>query len=405
MTSLPVAHSDRAHSILGASASHRWLNCPGSVAMTEHAPERGETKYTAEGTVAHEVAEMALRSGLDPTVYVGKKIDGIKVTKEMALAVGVYVDKVRAMEKSLGVEALLEVRFSLDKLGPPVDMFGTADCVLWDEERKHLHVLDFKYGQGVVVEADNNPQLLTYALGAVLAMEKKPEVITVWIVQPRAPHPDGVVRDFTLSWGALVEFRHELLERAHACFEPNAPLNVGDWCRFCPASAACPAQQEYAVTVVQDAFVADQDPQLPEPETLTDEQIDIVLGAAPHITAWFHAVERYVKLKLEAGEDRPGWKLVAKRAQRTWLRSPEEVVKQLTALGLPEEELWKEPELLSPAQVEKLLRREGVDVPPDLIEKKSSGTNVVPQSDPRPQVIPTDLGEVFTAADAATEEE
>jgi hypothetical protein len=397
MSNLPVAHGDRAHSILGASSSKRWINCPGSVALTEAVGKDTTTKYAAEGTVAHEVAEMALRSGLDPVVYVGKRIDGVKVTKEMALAVGVYVDKVRSMAASYGMEPLLEVQFSLAPLNPPVDMFGTADCVFPVKARKHLDVLDYKHGQGVVVEAEGNTQLLTYALGAVLEVGWKPETVTVWIIQPRAPHVDGTVREWTVTWEELVEFRHMLMEHAHACFQPDAPLTVGDWCRFCPASASCPAQQEYAVTVVQDAFVADEAPQLPEPEMLSDEQINIVLEAAPHITSWFRAVERFVKKGLEAGHENPDWKLVAKRAQRTWLREDEEVVKQLTGLGLPESELWKEPELISPAQAEKLLRREGVDVPPDLVKKQSSGTNVVHMSDPRPQVIPTELGEVFNA--------
>jgi hypothetical protein len=397
MKNLPVAHSERAHSILGASSSHRWINCPGSVAMAEAVGTDTTTKYAAEGTVAHEVAEMALRSGLDPVVYVGKRIDGIKVTKEMALAVGVYVDKVRAMAESYGVEPMLEVQFSLAPLNPPVDMFGTADCVFPVKERKHIDVLDYKHGQGVVVEAEGNPQLLTYALGTVLEVGWKPETVTVWIVQPRAVHSDGTVREYTVTWDELVEFRHMLMRHAHACFEEDAPINVGEWCRFCPASAACPAQQEYAVATVQDAFVADAAPTLPEPEFLTDEQIDLVLATAPHITNWFRAVEKYVQGKLVEGEERPGWKLVNKRATRKWQRADKEVVKQLTGLGLSDEELWEPQVLLSPAKVEKLLRREGVDLPPDLVSKESSGYNVVPESDPRPQAVPTQLADAFTA--------
>lgn len=403
---LPVAHSDREHSILGASSSHRWMNCPGSVALTEAMGEYDTTtRYAREGTVAHEVAEMALRSGLDPLVYVGKKIDGIKVTKEMALAVGVYVDKVRSMAESYGVEPLLEVRFNLDRLDPPVAMFGTADCVFPVKERRHIDVLDYKHGQGVVVEATNNPQLLTYGLGAVLELGWKPDTITVWIIQPRAPHPDGTVRDFTVTWDELVAFRHELMERAHACFDFNAPLVVGDWCRFCPASAVCPAQEEYAVEQIQTAFTAEPEP-LPEPDMLTDEQVELVLRSKDHITTWFRAVERYVREKLEQGEQRPGWKLVAKRANRKWAREPKEVQKQLRRLGLFKRDIYAEAPLLSPAQIEKLLRREGVDIPPDLITRESSGYNLVPEEDPRPQIIPTQIADVFTAdPDGSTDEE
>ena len=397
---LPVLHNERAHSILGASASGRWMNCPGSIALTEALGNPDTTTpYAAEGTVAHEVAEMSLRSGLDPLVYVGKKIDGIKVTKEMALAVGVYVDKVRSMSESLGVEPMLEVQFSLDKLdpSPPVPMFGTCDCALPDLKRRHLHILDYKHGQGVVVEATNNPQLLTYALGAVLEIGKRFDFITIWIIQPRASHPDGTVREFTVDWDSLVEFRHLLLSKAHACFDENAPLCVGDWCRFCPASPVCTKQQEHAVATVQDAFMADALPELPEPEMLSDDELELVLRTSDHITDWFRRVAAHTKAALERGEEREGWKLVAKRANREWARSVGEVVKQLTALGLDEdEELWAKAKLISPAQVETLLRREGVDVPPDLVKKESSGTNMVPAEDPRPQVVPTTLAEVFT---------
>lgn len=403
MNTLPVAHSDRAHSILGASASSRWLNCPGSVALTEQVPERGDTKYSAEGTVAHEVAELALREGVDPLMYVGKRIDGIMVTKEMALAVGMYVDKVNTLGQSVGVEPMIEVRFSLAKLGPPVDMFGTADCVVPDRERSHLHVLDYKHGQGVVVEAANNPQLMTYALGAVLALEERFNQITVWIVQPRAPHRDGVVREWTFSWDELVDFRKRLIAGAEACFEEDAPLAVGSWCRFCPASALCPAQKEHAVVTVQDAFVADAAPELPAPPTLTEEELAVVLEHADHIMDWLRSVQAYVRQQKEDGHVLvDSWKLIEKRANRAWSKEEEQVVADLADVGLTPEDLYVK-KLLSPAQVEKLLRREGHQIPDGLVERVVNGYNLVPSSDPRPEAVPSNVVEVFTAeADAST---
>jgi hypothetical protein len=369
------------------------MACPGSIGLSATIPEHDTTTvYAAEGTAAHELAEMSLREGVDPLMYVGKRIDGIGVTKEMALAVGMYVDKVQALAESCGAEPQLEVRFSLAKLrdpGPPVPMFGTADCVVYDEGRNHLHVMDYKHGRGIVVEAEENSQLMLYALGAVLQLGVKPDRITVWIVQPRAPHREGVVRDFTFSWERMIDFRHEL--------EADAPLAVGDHCRFCPAQAVCPAQKDYALVVAQDMFEVEPTPEsLPAPDTLTVEDMNVVLDHAPMIESWLRACRAYVQEKLERGEDHPEWKLVAKRATRKW-KDEAEAQEVLRDLGIEEHDLI-ETKTISPAQAEKLLRREGVEVPPHLIKKDSSGNTLAPDSDPRPAAedlftVETETGE------------
>lgn len=383
-------HQDRAHSILGASKAKQWIKCPGSIALAEAMPEYDTTTaYAAEGTVAHELAELALREHVDPLMYVGKRIDGIRVTKEMALAVGMYVDKVNALAEGFGVEPQLEVRFSLDRLNPPVPMFGTGDCVIMDAKHNHMHVLDYKHGRGVVVEAEKNPQLMYYALGAVLELEVKPDKITTWIVQPRAEHRDGTVRDYTFTWEELVEFRHMLLDAARRTQEPDAPLAVGDWCRFCPAKALCPAQKEYAVTVAQDMFEVDAPPELPAPDMLTEDELTTVLDHANMIEGWFRACRAFVQEKLENGEEHTGYKLVPKRAQRKW-KDEAEAQEVLRELGIEGHDLIVT-STISPAQAEKLLRREGVEVPPHLIVKESSGNTLAPDSDPRDAVDATEL--------------
>jgi hypothetical protein len=373
------------------------MACPGSIALSATIPDHDTTTvYAAEGTAAHELAEMSLREGVDPLMYVGKRIDGIGVTKEMALAVGMYVDKVNALAKSCNTEPQLEVRFSLARLkdpAPPVPMFGTADCVVYDEERNHIHVMDYKHGRGIVVEAEENSQLMLYALGAILQLGVKPDHITVWIVQPRAPHRDGVVRDYTFGWDRMKEFRHELLDAAWATQEPDAPLAVGDWCRFCPAQAICTAQKDYAVVVAQDLFEVDT-PSLPAPDALTEEDMNTVLEHAPMIESWFRACRAFVQEKLERGEEHPEWKLVAKRATRKW-KDEAEAREVLRELGIEEHDLITT-STISPAQAEKLLRRDGVEVPPHLVEKKSSGNTLAPDSDPRDAV---DAVELFTVED------
>lgn len=387
-----------AHAILGASSADRWMNCPGSVQLAESLPEQDTTtKYAAEGTVAHAAGYLSLRMGVDPVMYVGKKIDGMKVTMEMALAVGVYVDKVNTLSKSSNAEPKLEVQFSLERLNPKEPMFGTADCVIWDELTAHLHVLDYKHGQGVVVEAVDNVQLQYYALGAVLELKVKPRQVTVWIIQPRAPHRDGTVRDWTFGWDHLIEYRHELMTAAYRTREDGAPLVIGDHCRFCPASAVCPAQREHAMLVVQDAFTAEvETPDLPEPEMLTEAELGTVMDHSDHIMDWLRSVQTYVRKEKEAGHPGlPGWKLIEKRANRKWTN--EVTAKQeLRGMGFLVRDIT-EKKLVSPAKVEVLLRREGKDIPAGLVKRESSGYNLVPASDPRPEAVPTQIEEVFNA--------
>lgn len=398
-----INHKARAHSILGASGAHRWMKCPGSVLLAKTTPEHdGDNFYAREGTAAHELAEKCLRHDTDPAMYVGQKIGGILVTTEMASAVGIFVDRVRTMVESSGAEPWIEVRGSLEELdlptapdGSEVDMFGTSDVALFDELRgKHLHVLDYKHGQGIVVEAEGNVQLLYYALTTVLNRKIKPRKITVWIIQPRASHPLGIIREWTIQWEDLVRFKNELMEAAYATQQLDAPLCAGSWCRYCPASAVCPEQYANAVATVGDAFTADaveHPAELPEPETLDDETINRVLLAAPMIEDWFKGCRDFASKRCARGTPVPGWKLVAKKSPRRWVDA-ERAGAHLQELGINEDTLFTK-KLLSPRQAEIALRREGVEIPKDLITSESSGENLVVETDPRPAVTP--VAEVF----------
>jgi len=395
MTNLPIV-SPEEHAVLGGSSCYRWMACAGSVQLAEKIPEHDTTtKYAAEGTVAHALAEMSLRMGVDPEMYVGKKIDGHKITLEMALAVGVYVDRIRTFGPVKPDN--IEVAVSLQRLHPKEPMFGTLDYWDYDDLTSHLHIFDYKHGQGVVVEAKDNPQLQYYALGAVLTLGIRPREITVWIIQPRAPHRDGIVRDWTFDWDHLVAFRHEVMTAAYATREPDAPLVVGEHCRFCPASAICPAQKANALTVVQDAFMAeDEEPQLPYPAYLSESELEIVLRHSEHVMAWLRAVQRYAREEKEAGHPgAEGWKLIEKRANRQWI--DEAVAKaELRGTGFRVKDI-AETKLKSPAKIEVLLRRKGREIPDGLVKRESSGYNLVPDSDPRPGAVPTQIAEVFTA--------
>jgi hypothetical protein len=408
-------HQEQAHAILGASAAYRWMACPGSVRLSKEVGfEDTSSPYAREGTAAHAVAEKCLSSGLDPEFYVGQRIEGIEVTREMASAVRVYVDRVRMVAEAAQTDPLVEVRFDLSTggpdgkgLDPPEPMFGTADAVVWDElHGKHLWIMDYKHGQGIAVEAENNPQLQYYALGAVLALGVKPRKVTVVIVQPRATHRDGIIRDWTFEWEDLVAFKERLMVAAYETEKEDAPLAVGPWCKFCPAKAQCPAQYDHAVETAQQEFAVIEAPDesldttgsLPAPHLLTENELLEVLDKADYVMDWLRSVQKYADEKLESGAELPGWKLVAKRANRKW-NNEEDVVSYLKAVPGLEPDDYLPRKLLSPRQVELLLKRIGADMPGDLTNRDVTGYNRVPADDPREAIAPP--GSEFAANEPA----
>lgn len=372
----------QAHAAHGASKAARWMRCPGSINLSEGIAET-TSRYATEGTAAHDLVERCLHDGVDASSFVGSTIPVgdtmVPATEEMAAAVQVFVDHVESL--TTDTRPLLETRFDLAPLDPPAPMFGTADVVIWREAESHLHVLDYKHGVGVSVDATGNEQLLMYALGAVVHLGIVPEHITVWIGQPRGHHADGPIRCWTLDWATLVDFKRELFLAAAATLAPDAPLNPGSWCRFCPALPTCPAQRAEATAVTRSSFdvpgpVAPD--ALPAPERLSVEDISLVLDKADIVARWLKSVQVYAHKLLERGEEVPGYKLIAGRGgNRRWIDA-ELAGRYLAGRKLKVNERHTR-KLISPAQAEKLL----TDVPQRLWERPAGRTKVVPDSDAR----------------------
>jgi hypothetical protein len=376
------------HSTLGASKAERWMNCPGSVRLEAGLPDQ-TSEYAKEGTAAHSLAERALGKELDCNVWLETEIEGVLVTEEMCDAVQVFVDHVRGRRFVLQAGATLptmyiEHRFDLTPLNPPGPMFGTSDVTLWEPATKTLEILDYKHGRGVAVDATENPQLLYYALGAVVELKVRPERIAVTIVQPRGSHPAGIIRRYELGFDELVAFKKELFERAVATTAPDAPLKAGGHCKFCKALATCPAQKEQAVAVAQAEFDSPFAAP-PAPELLTLDELDVVLRHADQLEDWLGAVRQHVIRQLDAGIEVPGWKLVPKRAMRRWA-DEEQATRMLESMLLDDAYTKK---LLTVAQAEKALKTYGTKLPERLVTKESSGFNLAPASDPRTAALPS----------------
>jgi hypothetical protein len=276
-----------------------------------------------------------------------------------------------------------EIEQRLDLRAVHKDIFGTGDFISYHAESQNLVVVDFKYGKGVPVDVDGNEQLLTYALGAALRYHNRGLAgIELCVVQPRCPHPSGPVRIATYDSVDLLEFRAELAAAAKATEAPDAPLAAGDWCRFCPAAAVCPTLRQRATAIAEDEFgVADV-------SGLSAEKIGEILKEASLLKDWIKRVEAYAQSEAQHGRLPSGFKLVAKRATRKW-RSQEDARTYLASvLDLNEDQIFAEPKMRSPAQIEAVIGKKRKGEIADLVEAVSSGANLVPIEDSRPELKP-----------------
>lgn len=367
------------------------MKCPGSVRLSKGIPNISSS-FAQEGTRAHAVAELSLTKNVDPETFVGMTLEGGVVDEEMADFVRVFTNHCNRLRGLPGVQSWVEKRFNLAALNPPAPMFGTGDFVAYDPAIYELYVDDLKYGQGVVVEVEDNPQLLYYALGGALSMPVGTRIdkVTVTIVQPRGAHSDGPIRSFTIDYLELLAFAGELLTFAKATTLPDAPLSAGSHCRFCPASGACPEQRNRAQLAAQSDFSAEFVP--PVPSVIPDEQYFAMLGQLHILDDWMKAMRARAQGMLDRGDTVPGFKLVAKRAQRKWNDS-EAVSAWLLSRGNTADEIYEPADLKSPAQIEKLVGKK--NLPADYVNKVSSGLSMVSDTDPRPAVVLT-LGHEFS---------
>lgn len=265
---------------------------------------------------------------------------------------------------------LVEHRFDLSSIYP--GCFGTADAVVWNPNTRLLTVTDLKYGAGIPVEVENNVQLLYYALGALVSLKFPAKEVEIVVVQPRCPHSAGPVRRWRISAVDLLEFEANLVGYAKATEAPDAPLVPGDHCQFCRAEATCPALKEVATALAVRDF---------SPAKAYDPQdLGEVLAKADIIANWVSAVRAFAYAEAQRGREIPGWKLVAKRPTRKWKEDLNAF--QLHRLfGKPEKDFLCEPDLKSPTQVEKLLKKDEKEKLKHCIVSESSGTKLVRTSE------------------------
>jgi len=364
-----------AHSVLGASSSHRWMHCPASVEMAKKAPKSKGSAFAMEGTAAHELAEMCLLEKKKADHFKGHKIKGFEVNDEMIEAVNLYYDTIRKENKGVTIE--VEKRFNLGWLYP--GMFGTNDACTF--KKGLLRVYDYKHGAGIAVDADDNSQLVYYAIGASYDYKKKKwrddiKEIEMVIIQPRAYHFKGPIRRWRITFQELKEWAKKIVISAKMTNWAEPPMFAGDHCGFCPAAGMCPQLHDNAQVAAKTDF---QD-KIADPKLLTKEQIVDVVNAAKMIRGFLKSCEDLAFNEIMEGKKMPGLKMIRGRGSRRW-EDESEVIK--FAETKTSEELF-DVKLKSPAKLEKLIDKKELE---PYIYKVEGSLKVVPESDKGREII------------------
>lgn len=363
------------HSLIGGSTVKIVMGCPGSLKLREKMPASPENSYMAEGTLCHKVIEHMLSGGSKESTL-KMTYNRVKMTPELYdEKIQVALDLLDEIDPHKEMEYALEQRVSFSAL-PGV--FGTCDLIGRIGDR--AIVLDWKFGDGVIVEAEGNEQGLFYASAAMCELElnwvfdgaKELEII---IVQP----PE--VRRWVTSLISCDNFTRALVKAVQLAESPNAWTQVGEHCRICSAKPICP-EMTGALDRIEYGKLTDLDA---EGIALRLTQIDALEGYA-------NDLKSLASTMLEKGIAVPGWKMVAKRGTRKWA-NPAQAEDKLTELGISP---YAPKELLSPAQAEKELKKVKKNLPDGLTVVISSGDTLVPESDPRPAVL--QIGKQLSAA-------
>lgn len=370
-----------AHSHLSASSAERWFNCPGSVSLCKQVPPLPNTSYSLEGTEAHSMLEDWLQNFYQNNI--APKPD---VNVDMENAVDIAYKYITGIFPKNDGKILLEHRFDLSFVHK--GMFGTSDFTGYKDGT--LYVIDYKHGKGVPVDAYKNKQLMYYALGAINYFKpKRSEIVKMVIIQPRCEGQD--IKEFEMKVSELILWQQTLREAAILADSNNAPLKAGKHCRWCAASALCPAMANDLFPKVSTTKVSSLDKkELPVAQTLTKEQLSFIVQHKPIIEGWLEACHSFAQSLAYSGETLPGLKLVKKRTHRKW-KDEENVIKELDNLGI---DIYAPRKLKTPAQMEKL-KLVDPSVLNSLIEVSDTSLSLVPENDKREGVAPAAPEDLF----------
>lgn len=390
-----MGHAERAHALLSASGAHRWLVCTPSAKLEEGFPDT-TSEAAKEGTLAHELAELKARHYFYTPDF-GKKKYTTRANKlkkenlwkdEMERYTDEYLDYLKVTALNLNTAPYVAIEQKLDLGNWIPEGFGTADCVM--VYGNTVHVFDFKYGKGVQVDAEQNPQMMLYALGAYAAykMLYPIEQICMTIVQPRIDH----VSEWTCTLEELLSFGEKVKEKAALAIEGKGEYHPDEKaCRFCRAKAQCRARSDFNV---KKAFNIGEMPPL-----ISAEEAGKRLQELQDVVKYQKDLQEWALSECLAGKDVPGWKAVEGRSVRDW-SDMDAAFDKLIESEMTMEEMLYEKKPLTLAQVEKLIgKKDFQDTVGEFVVKKSGKPTLVKESDKREAIT-----NIVTAEEAFKEE-
>ena len=362
-----MAHENRAHAVLSASASKRWLNCTPSAKLNAEISDI-TTEYAKEGTDAHELAEYKVNQLL------GIKADNPAenldyYNQEMEDCTDIYAQYVaEQMSQYSSPVVMVEQRLDFSRYIP--GGFGTGDCIIVADDT--LTVVDFKYGKGVAVEAEYNPQMMLYALGALEIFSILYDIneVKMVIFQPRIEN----ISEFSMPISDLMSWaENELRPKAKLAAKGEGEFCAGEHCRFCKVKATCRKRAEYNLAIAKYDFAP--------PDMLEDSEIEMILERADALTAWAADVKEYALSEALKGRKWNGYKVVEGRSNRKYTDEKMAVAVVKKAGKDP----YSEPKILGITEMTKLLggKKKFDELLSKYVCKPQGKPTLVPESDKR----------------------
>lgn len=377
-------HSERSHALLSASGANRWINCTPSARLEDKYGEHTTSVYAKEGTLAHELAELYIRHDIlnesDGSFesMLAALMEDEMFNPEMLDVIPIYADYVMTETRAAKAEnplAITEVEQTLDLTEYVPESFGTADCVIINDNT--MEVIDLKYGKGVPVYATYNKQLMLYGLGALRKYDTLFDIekVKLTIVQPRINN----ISTWEISVAELVDWAvKELKPAAEQAFAGKGELRAGEWCKFCSVKNRCKALADEQLKLAQYEFA--------DAELLSDEEIADILTKVGQLVEWANSIKEYAtKQAIENNKIWPGYKLVEGVSRRKW--ADEDKVIEAIYERFPEatEDQVLDMKLRSITSIEKEFGKKNVtEKLSDLIIKPQGTPTLVPLSDKRP---------------------
>ena len=378
-----MKHAERKHALLSASGADRWMNCTPSARLEEEFPEGETSGFALEGTLAHEFGDTELRY-FNGEIDLKKKNAILSVLRknkhysnEMEDQVEKYTDFVKelfnvAKSKTPGAVLMVEERVDFSHLVE--EGFGTSDVTIIAD--KEMYVVDHKYGKGIMVSAEENPQLMLYGSGAHRAAELMYDIDTVKLIimQPRLNH----VSTWSISVDDLLAWGEEIVKpKAEMAYEGEGKQIPGDWCRWCKVKPKCRALAEKNLALAKMEFK--------DPNLLSDEEVVEVYAQQGQLVEWAGAVSSFMTKEAQSGKKWDGYKLVEGRANRKW-RNEEEIMEALKSKKYPRR-VYINTKLKGLGDMEKFLGpKRFEEILSDHIIKPAGKPTLVPESDKRPEM-------------------